>query len=92
MINQVYVEYYYVITAIPFNISMKAEGPYWKLSIMIPSDSIVSLKYRFHAEDGSGNWNETQMKTVEITDNDVPVFGQMKPPLMGPLVTNSFSG
>ncbi|MGA1793786.1 MAG: C1 family peptidase [Thermoplasmatota archaeon] len=53
------------------NISMSGPSPY-TLSVRVPVDSTDELNYIVHACDNSGNWNQTSLTTVLITDNDLP--------------------
>lgn len=55
------------------NMDMEGSGPH-NLTITIPSDSIESLQFVFHAEDDSGNDAVTDHYEVEVADNDPPWF------------------
>ncbi len=56
------------------NNSMSGSGEYL-LEIMIDANSTEMVNYIFHANDTSGNWNSTMVKTLLIIDNDRPIFG-----------------
>ncbi|MGA1793888.1 MAG: hypothetical protein ACMUHM_08055 [Thermoplasmatota archaeon] len=56
------------------NVSMSGSGPY-QYQIVIPSGSISTLHYLFHASDQAANWVATSVRNVSVTDNDAPVFG-----------------
>jgi len=44
-------------------------------TISIPSNSDDDLYYYFISVDTAGNWNQTAMRAVNISDNDLPIFG-----------------
>ncbi len=58
------------------NISMM-KGTYdeWE-HVIVVRDTLERLSYVFHVDDISGNCNQTQVKTMNIVDNDKPIFGQ----------------
>jgi len=80
-VQNVTVEYWFN-SGIHTNISMFGIGSYL-LTISIPSNSTSTLHYIFHAQDISGNWNETTQKNVTITDDDRPIFGMDSTPSFG---------
>ncbi|MGA1821037.1 MAG: hypothetical protein ACMUIG_00760 [Thermoplasmatota archaeon] len=49
------------------------KGP-WIGSIIIPPNSLDKLRYRFHAEDPSGNHNMTGWFVRTVVDNDPPII------------------
>ena len=55
--------------------SMERLSPtsFW-CTISIPVDSLAPLHYIFRAGDSSDNWNQTQIGTVIVLDNDLPWF------------------
>lgn len=72
-VNNVTVEYWFG-NGTHHNISMENNGVYER-SIEIPEDSLDIMHYIYHANDTSGNWNDTDEKAVLIIDNDLPVVG-----------------
>ncbi len=80
-VGSIWVEYRYG-TGTASNISMSGTGPY-KLEVTIPSGSLDSLFYLFHASDLSENWIETSTREVTILDNDRPWFGADVTPTLG---------
>jgi hypothetical protein len=72
---EVRVEFWYGIAGAHKNISMTPySGGIWNLSITVPSDSIDTLHYIFHAEDNSTNIATTSIRDVTIFDNDAPII------------------
>jgi DNA-binding beta-propeller fold protein YncE len=72
-IKEVLVEYWFG-TGSHINTSMNGTGPYIQ-STTIPANSTMSLHYMFSASDGAGNRALRQSRDVELSDNDLPVFG-----------------
>lgn len=48
----------------------------WTHDITVPPTSLEPILYRFEAMDEAGNWNKTQMVTIEPVDNDTPRIGE----------------
>ncbi len=71
-ISGAYVEYWFS-DGDHQNESMEIENTN-TLTITIPSDSLDELHYIFRTVDSSGNWNHTDEKEIEVTDNDGPVL------------------
>ncbi len=46
----------------------------WKVDIPVPSDSLGSIKYRFHAIDIYLNKNWTSEKVIYVVDDDKPIL------------------
>jgi len=74
-VNDTYVEYWFG-TGTPISSNLDVSFGKYTHSITIPSDSTEGLHYVFHANDLDGNWNQTIEKSVIISDNDAPVFGE----------------
>jgi hypothetical protein len=55
------------------NISLNGTE-YFTYNVSIPWNSTKDLHYIFHSCDTSDNWNQTEMKTITINDNEKPVF------------------
>ncbi len=73
----VYVEYWYDAGA-HTNVSMSnVAGSYWEYSIVV-ADTLDTLYYVISAVDGSGNWNNSGVGSVAITDNDSPVISNVQ--------------
>ncbi|MCD6573662.1 MAG: right-handed parallel beta-helix repeat-containing protein, partial [Thermoplasmata archaeon] len=70
-VSNVYVEYWYG-TGSHTNVSMNnVAGDYYEYDITIP-DTLETLHYIISALDSSGNWNNTGIKDVTISDDDLP--------------------
>ena len=78
--HTVTVEYWYG-SGTHVNTTMTGTGTY-SLTITIPSASLDELNYIFHANDSSGNWNETSEEMVSVNDNDRPTFSNDLTPTM----------
>ena len=83
-IHTITVEYWfgYWFGKVIHNTTMFGPGPY-SLTISIPSDSIDTLHYIFHARDSAGNWNETLQKDANILDIKNPIFRTDSTPTSG---------
>ncbi|WP_455392301.1 lectin like domain-containing protein [[Eubacterium] cellulosolvens] len=69
----VWVEYWYG-TGDHKNMSMTSRpGGTWDYSIIL-QDTLEDLRYIFHANDTTGNWNHMPRKTIRMRDNDAPIF------------------
>ena len=71
-VSDVFTDYWYGSGATD-NISMVQSGDVWSLEITV-GDTLTPLGYRYHAIDASGHWNQTEVKLVQIVDNDLPVL------------------
>jgi hypothetical protein len=80
-IGKVWVEYWFGDGA-HANISMILNINY-EVEIIIPSDSLESLFYIFHANDTSDNWRNSFEKEVAIMDNDPPMIEENLTPDFG---------
>ncbi len=73
-VDEVWAEYRFGSGALK-NMSMTAGlGDDWSLEISIPQNSIETLYYSYHAVDTSNNGNQTSWSSVQIIDNDMPIF------------------
>ncbi len=66
-------EYWFGNDETHINESMIVCDP-WGVDISISSDSLDPLHYICSVRDDAGNWNNTDMITREVLDNDPPVF------------------
>jgi len=48
----------------------------WRANISVPANA-TELRYTFHVSDIAGNWNSTVPRTMEVIDDDPPVFGEI---------------
>jgi len=73
------------------NISMERNGGTWSGNISVPANATL-LRYAFYVSDAAGNWNYSVPRTLDVIDNDPPVFGEITPstsPTTGDLLTLS---
>jgi len=54
------------------NISLESDDGYWKSTIAL-AHSLGDMTYRLYVNDSSGHYNIGEMRTVTITDNDIPL-------------------
>jgi hypothetical protein len=71
-VSGVFVEYW-LGSGTKTNLSLSGPGEY-KVNIDLPIGSMGSMSYIFHARDSSGNWNQTKVSNVPVTDNDIPMI------------------
>jgi len=62
------------------NLSMDHVDSTWERTFTVPLDSLDPLTYEFHAKDSSGNWEVEAGQELEVTDNDLPTFGEFTNP------------
>ncbi len=55
-------------------------GDLWGISQSIPMDSVDTIRYRFRAEDTSGNINWTENRTIQVLDPIPPSLEHMEVP------------
>ena len=72
LIGNAWVEYWFG-DDIHENVSMSGMNTF-HYSIIIPSDNMDDLNYIFHFNDTSGNWNQTVMKSIPISDSIPPIL------------------
>ncbi len=72
-VDEVDVEYWFGTGAHTTEV-MAGLGPY-SYTITVPSDSIDTLHYIFHAYDEEGNMESAHPMDIPIMDNDRPIFG-----------------
>jgi len=65
-----FIEYWYGNNGMKYNESLIICDP-WGYDISIP-DALEPLHYILSVRDTSGNWNNTDMVTLDIIDNDLP--------------------
>ncbi|MCK4970572.1 MAG: hypothetical protein KAS77_08600, partial [Thermoplasmata archaeon] len=64
----------------PVNVSMEPQGVDGRgngsyiLDLVMPDDRVDTLVYSIYAFDTSGNWFSTQFRSIDVTDNDRPIF------------------
>jgi hypothetical protein len=66
---------YWFVTGQNTNSTMVGSNGIYSFMTSVPSNSTKALRYFFCFFDLTGNWQRTQTRTVEIIDNDKPVFG-----------------
>lgn len=66
-----------------FNLSLSSQHGFpgsWNRTLLIPSDTTAPVPYRFVFVDEVGNWNSTDIGTIDVWDNDPPVLGELDLP------------
>jgi len=84
-VDTVWVEYWYGEDKEGYtNVSMEYRNDTnaWVFEVTA-ADTLLPLYYIFHASDTSGNWFNTTLGTITISDNDVPVILEDRTPLTG---------
>ncbi|MEA3557918.1 MAG: PKD domain-containing protein [Candidatus Thermoplasmatota archaeon] len=85
-VSSVYVEYWFG-SGSSTNTSMSLSGNNWTYQITIPTSSLDTLHYRFHANDNASQWVHYPSATTNVSqvvqDNDVPVFSNDVTPTTG---------
>ena len=73
------VEFDYTINGVDhYNYSTSNQtGDSWAITIILPSNAIT-IEYYFWCVDTSENWAKTQNDTLNVIDNDSPVFGNIR--------------
>ena len=73
-IGSVHVEWWKDGWTVPKNDSMGSIDGTWTFPIQASMEDLSSIQYIFHVSDTSGNWNSTSESSIDILDNDLPVF------------------
>ena len=60
-------------TGMEKNVSMEMSRGTWAANITVPVNA-TELRYTFLVSDAAGNWNSTMPRTVDVMDDDAPVF------------------
>ncbi len=58
------------------NVTLEISRGTWSGNITIPTNA-TELHYAFYVSDIAGNWNSTLRRTINVTDDDPPVFGEV---------------
>jgi len=65
------------------SLSRQQNSSYFTRNITLPANSNASLHYNISCRDSSGNWNETGLSNVTVSDNDLPVNNGSNTPAVG---------
>ncbi len=58
------------------DIDAGGNGTYGHDGLVVPSDSLAPIGYSFAAMAPNGTWASTPPRSIEVIDNDLPMFGQ----------------
>ena len=80
-VTEVHVEYW-CGTGARTNLTLTGTGTY-TVTTDLSSSSAGQMSYIFTATDAAGNWNQTTVRNVMVTDMDAPTFGNGTSPFEG---------